>query len=393
MAVAKLALGLTLAIVPLTAILFAIALTNVFLNVVRRSTTRPADSSLRAILLLDTLLLTGALAVSGGPANPFSVLYLVHIILAALILGTAWTWIMSAFSVLGYGFLFVVSTGHEHGHEMGSYAFHLEGMWFAFTLTAMLIAFFVSRILAALKEREKEAAELELRAARADQFASLVNLSAGAAHELGTPLATIAIAAGELVRGFEKGRSPADQLADAALISEEVKRCKSILENMGAQGSEARAEMPTSFTLSEVFSELQESVKPLGIASAAFEVPEPNIRVVLPRRILVRSLFNLLRNAAEADPSRAINVSARLERGLLGIRVSDRGTGIPQDLVHRIGEPFLTTKPAGKGMGLGVFLARVFAERMGGALEFSANPGSGTVAELQLPAAVIEGAA
>ena len=162
---------------------------------------------------------------------------------------------------------------------------------------------------------------------------------------------------------------------------------------MGAQGSEARAEMPTSFTLSEVFSELQESVKPLGIASAAFEVPEPNIRVVLPRRILVRSLFNLLRNAAEADPSRAINVSARLERGLLGIRVSDRGTGIPQDLVHRIGEPFLTTKPAGKGMGLGVFLARVFAERMGGALEFSANPGSGTVAELQLPAAVIEGAA
>ncbi len=377
--------GMTIAIRPLSAILAILIVSNLYLEKQFRSSGAVSLAALRIALLTDTVLLTAGLAVSGGPANPFSVFYLVHIVVAALILGASWTWAMSAISILLYGLLFFVSGPGQHDHGMHASSFHLEGMWFAFALTATLIAFFAHRILTALREHELVAAELRLRAARAEQFAALVNLAAGAAHELGTPLGTIAIAAGELKRGLENGRAAHLQADDAALISEQVSRCKEILESMSAKSGEVRGEMPTTFSLEEIGRELLKRTAPMGISSSAFRAFDSSVNLTLPREVLVRSLYNLVRNGVEAGSGAIVTVTANRREGEIEFRVQDTGSGIPADLLHRIGEPFLTTKPAGKGMGLGVFLVKVFAERFGGSLEYRTAAGEGTTAELRLP--------
>ena len=341
-------------------------------------------------ILTDVVILTYMLSLTGGAANPFSIIYLVHIILAAIVLDERWTWIMSGVSVLLYGLLFTISDSSSmtHMHHAG-FSGHLEGMWFAFAFTAVLIAFFVNRILFSLRQRDEEAAELRLRAARSEQFAALVNLAAGAAHELGTPLGTIALAADELKLGFSTGRNLSEQEADAVLIANEVARCKKILEAMGEQGGDLRGEMPTTFSLKQLKDDLAAETESLGVDSKQWlngsDGESSTPRLNLPRDLLGRSLVSLIRNSADADPNGKIGVEAQLKDNRIEFIVSDSGTGLKPEIIRRIGEPFFTTKAPGKGMGLGVFLVRTFAERLGGELNYRCRESGGTEARLSLP--------
>lgn len=377
-------LGYNLPVVPLVVITALVSFSNFFLQTEYAVQGRLRPGLLQSTLIFDTFLLTSLLALTGGPANPFSILYLVHIILAAVVLGELWTWGMALMSICLYGFLFSFSGSMDHNHS-GSYSHHLEGMWVAFAFTALLIAFFVSRILLALRERDQEAVELRLKAAKAEQFAALVNLAAGAAHELCTPLATMAIAADELRIGFSQNRNAGDQAADAELISNEIARCKKILEAMSAESGDLRGEMPTRFSLEELRKDLQAESSALGICPEALLPEKDSAEMLLPRELLSRSLLNLIRNAVDADPAGSVTIDAKVSERTIEFLVSDRGSGIAPELIHRLGEPFLTTKPPGRGMGLGVFLVRVFAERFGGRLTFQQRSPRGTIAQLSLP--------
>ena len=181
-------------------------------------------------LTLDTLLLTGLLQPSGGASNPFSVLYLVYIALAAVVLGARWTWFLAALSVVCYGVLVLGrACGSTHAaHGAADLGAHLQGMWVAFTVAAVLTAYFVVKLSTALERRDAEIAEMRERAARHERLAALTTLAAGAAHELGTPLATIAVAAGELeraLRALPEAQARA-LLEDARLIRAELERCR-----------------------------------------------------------------------------------------------------------------------------------------------------------------------
>jgi two-component system, sensor histidine kinase RegB len=370
--------GWQLSIVALT------ALSNVALLLLARGA-EPRPALPGAVFSLDTLLLTALLGVSGGPSNPFSVLYLVQVTLAAVALGAAWAVWITALSAGCYALLFFLPaapTDHMAGHGAG-FSAHLQGMWLAFTVAAGAIAYLVTGVSAALRRREAELQSMREQAARSERLASLTTLAAGAAHELGTPLGTIAVAARELERAAAAIPGAAALGQDLQLIRAEVDRCRAILDQMGARAGEAAPAAPEPIDVAGLLDEVRAQLPP-GEAARLVLRCAPGAALSAPRGALRQVLGNLVRNALAASAA-PVQLEVEDAGAALRLRVRDEGSGMSAAVLARAGEPFFTTKEPGKGMGLGLFLARSFAERLGGALELESAPGRGTAATLTLP--------
>ncbi len=178
---------------------------NVALSLRRRRHRTVRATTVAGLMALDTLLLTVLLAFSGGPSNPFSVLYLVDVALGAVVLTPGLTWALLGLVLLCFGALFLPapwSPGATLDHAE-LIRLHLRGMWVAFALAGGMLVAFVLRVRRALAEREAELASERERAVRRDRLASLATLAAGTAHALGSPLSTIAVAAHELERRLQ----------------------------------------------------------------------------------------------------------------------------------------------------------------------------------------------
>lgn len=345
-----------------------------------------SDRLLVAVLLFDVVLLTALLAIQGGPGNPFSVIFLVHVTLAAVVLGSWWAWVLVCVTVTAFGALFfLVPTEVMHAMHGPAFSLHLQGMWVAFATAASLIAYFVTRIAAELRAREVQVRELQRRAALNDKLASLSTLAAGAAHELGTPLGTIAIAAKELERALDTS-APALR-EDAKLIRTEVERCRKILTQLNANAGESSGEMSIETRLDDLTSHLTESLGDAERPRVRVDA-ESGVTVKLPRGAVVQALRTLVRNGLDAGPG-DVRVDLRSDGGRLLFTVEDSGAGMPPDVLARAGEPFFTTKPPGRGLGLGLFLVRAVAERLGGALTLRSEAGRGTVACIELPGGAV----
>ena len=384
-AVAWRALDASLPVAFLLGLVLVLALSNLALA---RARSPFPGMACGAALTLDALLLTGFLHATGGPSNPFSILYLVYITLAAVVLGARWSWFLTGLSVACYGLLFASRVPLEHlGHQAPEMRLHLQGMWVAFCVAAVLTAYFVVQLSKAIEQRDAEVAAMRDRAARNERLASLATLAAGAAHELGTPLATIAVAAGELERSIRTlpGPEAADLAADATLIRSELDRCRAILGRLGAQVGQTPGEAPVPLTaaglLEAAMGALSARERGRLTASAAGEVA-----VTAPLGPLVQVLKNLLRNALDAGGA---SVRLHIEGSAYGLRaeVQDEGAGMSAEVLARVGEPFFSTKANGAGLGLGVFIARSLCEQMGGRLDFDSAPGLGTTARVEVPTA------
>ncbi|HWZ88059.1 MAG TPA: histidine kinase dimerization/phospho-acceptor domain-containing protein, partial [Polyangiaceae bacterium] len=293
----SLPLGLVLALIGFT------ALSNFALTFWLRSG-EPSSRALFAVLVLDILILTGLLLSAGGASNPFSVFYLVHVALSALLLPPRRAWLVTALTSLAFALLFVLPSHVIDPHAMhmlhGASSFHLQGMWLAYSLAAGFVVHFVSRVASSLQARERELFELQRSAARTEKLASLSTLAAGAAHELGTPLGTIALVAKELERGLAQGREPAELSEDARLIRQEVERCRDILQRMAANAGESAGEMPATVSISGLERSLSDTLGPAG-SQLAFERSGEPLDLVLPKRLLLQVLVNLVRNAFDAQ--------------------------------------------------------------------------------------------
>lgn len=390
-ALAAFALSLSLPVVPLTGIVVATALSNAALSRWMRAGRDVSARFVAAVLALDTLLLFGLLRFSGGPSNPFSVLFLVQITLAALVLGAWYATAIVALSTVLYAVLFfdnVPVAGMEHMHHAGTSAFalHLEGMFAAFTLAAVLIGYFVTRVSTALRERDLQLADAQRLASANEKLASLSTLAAGAAHELGTPLATIAVATKELERAALVLSGAGAIVDDARLIRQQVDRCHDIVRQMSAHAGDPIGEAPETVSVDAIASELRRRVGPER--APRLEVHAQHVaRVTLPWHGVVQTLSSLVKNAFEASAGAdlAVVVSIEQQAGRIRIAVVDRGAGIPGELLARVGEPFFTTKTPGAGMGLGVFLAKAFVDRLGGSLTIDSVIGRGTEVVLEIP--------
>jgi two-component system, sensor histidine kinase RegB len=347
-----------------------------------------SEDRVLGVMLLDTTLHTGVFALSGGPFNPFTALYLVNVVLAALVLTQARQWVLLGATLSGFAALFLVDEVAPATWQLPNHAelmrLHLGGMWVAFLIAAGFIVSFVQRLLKGLAHRDAQLAEARRLSAQHEKLAALTTLAAGAAHELATPLGTIAIASAELARALDALEAPKDVRDDVSLVREQVQRCRVILQGMSARSGELAGEAVASFSVESWLTEALDGMKD---ASRVRSVGATDATVRGPRLALAQGLRNLVKNALEASRDEVvIEVTVSNER--LRVSVADRGEGLSAPVVARLGEPFFTTKPVGKGLGLGVFLTRTLVEQLGGSLRFESTPGQGTRASLELPRGV-----
>lgn len=347
-----------------------------------------ARFALGLLLAFDTACLTVLLALSGGAANPFSLLFLVEITLSAVVLSKAWTWTLGGLSVLGFASLFwahVRIPVFESHHDSGGFSIHLVGMWIAFAVGALLITVFIGKVSEALRRQELEALQFQQRLAHHERLASIATLAAGAAHELGTPLATIAVVSRELeLYGIEMGKD-ASIADDARLIRSEVERCSDILRQMSGRGGEPVGEFPTSIGLMEICTQVKNGLASGKAPLVDIQVAE-DTRTVLPASATRQALLALVKNALESSANgQRVTLAARCASGKIAFTVQDAGSGMAPETLRRVSEPFFTTKGTGRGLGLGTFLVRLFAERLKGSLTLESEAGAGTTAILELP--------
>jgi two-component system sensor histidine kinase RegB len=363
------------------------------LSWVWRRQERLPNALIGGALAVDIGSLTALLALTGGPMNPFSFFYVVHLAIATVALPARWAWALVALSAAGYRLLFLPDlAGDPHAlHAPGAMALHLEGMWVAFVLTAAFMVHFVGRLRTAMEEEARVRQELRALEERNQRLASLATLAGGAAHELATPLSTIAFAGGELERALstlEVAPAAVEQLGglqeDARLIRSEVARCRRVLHHMASDAGTAMGEVPTRVTVEDVWAEALDGVD----AGAVDVVPGAALGawVRVPVRGLGSALRGLVKNGVAASPSgeRVRIEAAEVQEGIM-LTITDRGTGMAPDVLARVGEPFFTTRAAGSGMGLGVFLARSVVEQAGGRLAMQSILGAGTQVQVVLP--------
>jgi len=384
-------LGMDLPLRPLLSIVALEAASNVLAAALGRR--RPARQAWMAgVMACDVVMCTGLLFFTGGPANPFSFLYLVQIALAATTLTGAWTWALTALALGCSAVLFLWHRPLPVSHELYM-DLHLRGMWVAFGVAASFIVYFLLRIRRALALREAELAASRRLAARQERLASLATLAAGAAHELSTPLGTIAVVMTELQRRASALGADAEAMDDLRLVRGQVERCRTILERMSTDAGETVGEGPVATPLGALIEGALADLPAAMPVQRSADAGADGWRVRVPPRAFGQALRGLIKNAQEASPpGTPVSVAVRDDGGTVAVEVSDRGPGIPAAVLERVGEPFFTTKPTGKGMGLGVFLARTTLERLGGNLRISSSP-AGTRALILLPAAVVERAA
>ncbi|MBZ4398604.1 ATP-binding protein [Myxococcus sp. AS-1-15] len=352
---------------------------------------RVSEATIGKLMLWDTLVLTGLLALSGGTHNPFTTLYLVNVALGTVLLPARWMWGLLGFTLTAFGSLFVLQDvelvpGLSRPDHAALMRLHLNGMWVAFAVAAGFIVYFVQRVTRALEEREEELAQARVQHARREKVASLATLAAGAAHELSTPLSTIAVVSKEVERALASAGTSEAVREDLRLIRQQVDRCRDVLVQMSADAGQTTGEAFHPMALGRL---VEDSLAELaGVERVKVELPtELSGRWVQgPPRALARVVRGLVKNALQASPASKV-VELRVVEGQGGARleVRDGGAGMPADVLARAGEPFFTTKAPGEGMGLGLFLARTLAEQLGGSLELRSTPGQGTVASLALP--------
>ncbi len=352
--VGQFVLGGTLPIAPLLAVIAVGLVSNLGLEAYFFSDRRREDQGdatgsavhewhLALVMMLDILLLTAMLYLTDGVNNPFAFLYLVQIALAAVLVRARWTWVLVGLSCAGFGALLLAHQPLAIPQDS-----RMIGMWVALGVASAFVVTFLLRITGALAHREAELTHARGLAARQERLASLATMAAGAAHELSTPLGTVALAAKELERAL--GAHP-ELASDARLIREQVGRCRSILEHM-AQGAGTVGEQVLPCTVQALLDEALDGARPAP--KVLRELPDEVARTTLrlPPRAVSQALRSLITNAQDASPPNAsVVVALRLERNpgasvadALAIDIRDRGGGIPSDVLARIGEPFFTPR-------------------------------------------------
>jgi two-component system sensor histidine kinase RegB len=385
-------LGLRLPLGPLWSVVGLGFLVQVGIQIWLGRGGRLTQGSIFAILAFDSLLLSALLALGGGPHNPFSIFLLVNLALAAVLLRGTQCWGLVVFNLALFGGLFLIPEGAVAGLQLPDHAslmtLHLRGMWFAVAAAAFFIVYFVQRINRALQAQAADLTEARREQARTERVRGLATLAAGTAHELSTPLSTIAVASAELERslsGVDPTSLPDGSLDDVQLIRDQVRRCREVLQQLSVEAGHPLGEQLATLELTEVVSGALASLP--GADRVRWDPSaSPSVRVIAPRRALVRTVRSLLKNALQASPP-AHTVSAAIEvsAGMGVVVVTDTGEGMDDEHQSRAFEPFFSTREPGEGMGLGLYLGRGLAEQLGGELTLRSHPGEGTVVTLRLP--------
>jgi two-component system sensor histidine kinase RegB len=392
---ARFVLALELEYLAIIGIFTSLAMLNGALYLRLRRRRAPGEREFFAHLLLDVLGLSLLLYLSGGAGNPFVSYFLVPVTIAAATLGRLHTSVLAALALACYTLLLFhhqpldvllpealdAHADHEHGLDEAGSALnlHIVGMWLNFLVSAALITWFVVKMAEEIRRQEERLSRYREETLRNEQILAIATQSAGTAHELGTPLSTMAVLLKDMQ--IENQDKPA-LLDDIHVLQQQIDACRSSLQQLSRK-ADFRNYQPEVMPLQNFLHELLEQwqlLRPEIFCSFALQdgMP-PRISVDLTLR---QALINLLNNAADASPA-GIELKATWKQNEWCLQVRDFGAGIMREIQEQLGTSIVSTKQ--DGMGVGLVLSQATITRLGGYVNLYPLEGKGTLTEIVLP--------
>ncbi len=314
---------------------------------------------------------------SGGVTNPFASLMLVPVVIAAVSLRPRWVWLLAAVAGGLYAVLLFYYQPLAVADPIAAYGMHLGGMWFNFLISAGLIAFFVTRMHAALRTRDQELSTLREKQLRDERIVALGTQAALAAHELATPLATIQTTAHELASEFA---NDPDIGADCRLLEKQAQACKRILTQLAERAQDTPAAARPLDAWLAMLIERWQVLRPDAQITASLPTDR---RAFTPPDGLEQAILNVLNNAADVSPD-AVELNTTSHDDTLQIDIADRGPGFTPEQKAQAGRVAFSGK-SGHGWGMGLVLTHATLERAGGSLTLVEREGGGSCVRITLP--------
>ena len=388
-AVTHFGFGVPLPMKVMSAVLACLVLFNIASVLRFRHRREVSNTELFGALLVDVATLTALLYLSGGATNPFVFLYLLQVILGAVLLKPWSTWTMVAVTCVCFAGLALLSRplALPLDHDRGLASHYIQGMLICFALNAALLAVFIKRITRNLRARDARLGDLRQRAAEEEHIVRMGLLASGAAHELGTPLATLSVILGDWRRMPPFLKNP-DLLQELGEMQAQLARCKSIVSGILLSAGEARGESSARTTIGSFLNDLIHEWRATRPAvQFAFENRFGDDLAMVSDSTLKQMICNVLDNALEASP-RWIRLEAARHLDALTLTVTDAGPGFPPGMLAHFGKPYQSSKGR-PGGGLGLFLVVNVARTLGGSVAARNRPEGGASVTVTLPLAAI----
>lgn len=389
-------LRFSLPFVPCFVIIAASAWLNIGLKLRFSRADRLDDLPAAMLLAFDILQLTALLYLTGGIENPFSMLYLAPIMISAVSLSGRLTAVLTGLMAAAAT---VLTFKHYPlpwfpGEQLELPFIYDAGIWFAIVIGAAFAAVYASRVAIEARKLADALAATELVIEREQHLTQLDGLAAAAAHELGTPLATITL----VVKELQKQLLPGDHIEeDVSLLAQEANRCRAILGKLASLGGDP-GEFLDTMTLSGLIEEVALPHRDFGVKISILKEgqgPEPSCR---RNPGIIYGLGNLIENAVDFASSE-VKALAQWDSSRVAIVIEDNGPGFSPEVARRVGEPYVTTRAdrrakqeEGSGLGLGLFIAKTMLERSGASVKIENRepPATGAVVTVSWERAAFE---
>jgi two-component system sensor histidine kinase RegB len=390
LAVVYFGLDLDLPLIPAMAVVMLSGALNVAISVARPSSSWLGERQAAAMLAFDLVQIAVLLGLTGGLGNPFALFLVVPVAVAAWALGRRYAFAVAGLAlalVTGLAFVFLPLPGGA-GMLTASPPFFFA-IWAALAVAIGFVAVYGIMTARQAEDMSKAYAAMQLALAREQKAAALGALAAAAAHELGSPLSTIAVVTRELERRFDGDEALRE---DLALLKSESARCQTILSSIAARPAEAdgrREPVPLTAVIEEAARPYAGDGVHMEIRALPLEERGEQPPLVEPRAGLVQGLAMLIQNAVQFA-GHGVVLTLDWENATIKLLVEDDGPGFDMASSARLGEPFYTTGARARGdgekhMGLGLFIARTLLAASGAYLAFDNRAGGGAVVEVVWP--------
>ena len=373
-------------IVPCVSIIALSAALNLALQTVSNPLQRLEPMQAAGLLALNIVELAGLLFFTGGLQNPFSFLFLAPVLISATALPARFTFGLGVLAVACASvlFFFHLPLPWDSDDPLVLPPIYLVGVWLSIALAIGVTSLYSFQVTEEARKLADALAATELVLTREQHLTQLDGLAAAAAHELGTPLATIFLISREL----EKTVKEPNFAADLKTLREQTQRCRDILSKITQLSSTGAPfdRMKLSELIEEVVAPHRDFGVDIKVRIAVAIVAEP---VGSRNPAILYGVGNIVENAVDFART-TVEVNAWWNKDTIELVISDDGPGIPPDILNRIGEPYLSrrrSKDEGGGLGLGVFIARTLLERTGAKVSFTNRifPDHGAVVQITWP--------